>query len=120
MSNGQERRKYKRIEEPFMARVRTKQYEDLEMSSSDWDMVPVRDISAGGLAFDYTKNLGFNSLLDFKIAISQSTPTINCVGKIIRVEALQSLSMCRIVTEFTEIDKQEKKRLNTTIEKLLV
>ena len=49
--------------------------------STEWDMVPVRDISAGGLTFNYTKNLGFNSLLDFKIDISQSTPTINCVGK---------------------------------------
>ncbi len=86
MSNVQERRKYRRIEKPFMARFRVKQYEGLEMSSTKWDTVPVRDISAGGLAFNYIKNLGFNSLLDFKIAISQSTPTINCVGKIIRVE----------------------------------
>ncbi len=118
--NGQKRRKYRRIKKLFMARFRVKQYEGLEMPSAEWDMVPVRDISAGGLAFNYTKNLGFNSLLDFKIAISQSTPTINCVGKIIRVGALQPLFMCRIATEFTEIDKREREKLNTTIEKLLV
>ncbi len=116
----QEKRKYRRIEKPFMARFRAKQHEGSEMSLTEWDMVPVRDISSGGLTFNYTKNLGFNSLLDFKIDISIFTPTINCVGKIIRIEEPQPHSMCRIATEFTEIDKQEKEKLNTTIEKLLV
>ena len=119
MSNGQERRKYRRIEKPFMTSLRIKQYEGLEMSSTGWDMVPVRDISAGGLTFNYTKNLGFNSLLDFKIDISRSTPTINCVGKIIRVEDPQPHFMYHITTEFTEIDKQEREMINTTVEKVL-
>ncbi len=56
-------------------------------------MVPVRDISTGGLTFKYTKNLGFNSLLDFKIDIPLFPPTINCVGKIIRVAEPQPHSM---------------------------
>ena len=120
MFDVQERRKFRRIEKPYMARFRIKQYEGLEMSSTEWDMVPVRDISAGGLAFNYTKNSGLNSLLDFKIDIPLFPPTINCVGKIIRVEEPQPHSTYRIATEFTEIDKQEKEKLNTAIEKLLV
>jgi len=92
----QERRKYRRIEKPYMARFRIKQYEGLEMSSTEWDMVPLRDISAGGLAFNYSKNLGFNSLLDIKIDIFSST--INCVGKIIRIDRPQPHSMFRIAT----------------------
>ncbi len=96
MSNGQERRKYRRIEKPYMARFRIKQYEGLEMSLTEWDMVPVRDICAGGLAFNYTKNLGFNSLLDFKIDIFSFS--INCMGKIIRIDRAQPHSMFRIAT----------------------
>ena len=129
-NNSTEKRKYKRIElegrknrgieKHFMARFRVKQYEGLEMSSTKWDTVPVKDISAGGLAFNYIKNLGFNSLLDFKIDISQSTPTINCVGKIIRTDRPQPHSMCRIATEFTEIEDQEKEMISTTIENVLV
>ena len=42
------KRKYKRIEKPYMARLRIKQYEGLEISSSEWDMVALRDLSAGG------------------------------------------------------------------------
>ncbi len=120
MSNGQVKRKYRRIEKPFMAKFRIKQYEGLEMSSTEWDMVPVRDISTGGLAFNYTKNLDLNSLLDFKIDIPLFPPTINCVGKIIRVEDPQPHSMCRIATEFTQIDKQEKEMINTAFEKVSV
>ncbi len=127
MNNSTEKRRYERIElkgrkdrgieKHFMARFRVKQYDGLEMSSTEWDMVPVRDISAGGLAFNYTKNLGFNSLLDFKIDILLFPPTINCVGKLIRVEEPQPHSKCRITAEFTEIDKQEKEMINTTVEK---
>jgi hypothetical protein len=120
MSNGQKRRKYRRIEKPFMARFRIKQYEGLEMSSTEWDMVPVKDISAGGLLFNYTTNLGIDSLLDFIIDISPSTPTINCVGKIIRIDRPQPHSMFRIATEFTEIEDQEKEMISTTIEKVSV
>lgn len=67
-----------------MASFRIIQYEGLEMSSTKWYMVPVRDISAGGLAFNYRKYLGFNSLLDFEIDTLSST--INCVGEIIRID----------------------------------
>jgi len=104
MYNGQERRKYRRIEKPFMVRFRIKQYEGLEIFSTKWDIVPVRDISAGGLTFNYTKYLGFNSLLDFRIVIpALFTPATNCVGKIIRIDRPQPGSMFRIATEFTGI-----------------
>ena len=121
-------RKYKRIEKPYMARFRVKQYEDQEMSSPDWDIVAVKNLSAGGVLFNYNKNLEIDSLLDLKIDISKSTPTINCVGKIIRIEEFQHLltqdvqplnSMFRIATEFTEIDKQERDMINITVEETL-
>jgi hypothetical protein len=84
-------RKYKRMETPYMARFRIKQYEDQAMSSTDWDIVAVKNLSAGGILFNYNKNLERDSLLDLKIDISKSTHTINCVGKIIRIEEFQHL-----------------------------
>ncbi len=104
MSNLEERREYRRIEKPYMVRFRIKQYEGLEMSSTKWDMVPVMDISPRGLAFNYTKYLGFNSLLDFKINISSST--INCVGKIIRIDRPQPHSKFRIATVFSPVNPE--------------
>jgi len=90
----------------------------MEISSTKWDVVPVLDISAGGLSFNYTKSLGTCSLLDFKIGISILTPAINCVAEIIRIEEPRHHSMCRIATGFTRIDKQEKEMINATVKKV--
>jgi len=119
MDNDQKRRKHKRIEKPYMARFRIKQYEGLKLSSTKWDMVTLKDLSAGGALFCYSKYLGPNSLLELKIDVSTITPTINCVGKILRSDKIQPASVFSIATEFTEIDEQEKEIINTTVKKII-
>ncbi len=119
MYKYQEKRKYKRREKPYMARLRVKQYEGLEISSAEWDMVLLKDLSAGGALFDYSKYLGFGSLLDLKIEVSESTPTINCVGKIIRSDKLQHISVFCNAIKFIDIGKKEKETINTTVEAVL-
>ncbi len=119
MYKGQERRKYERRQKPFMVRFRTIPLVAKKMVSTGWDMVPVKNLSAGGMLFDYDKNLELDSLLDFKIDISRSTPTINCVGKIIRIEKLQPTSLFRIEIKFTDIGEQEKELISKAIEEIL-
>ncbi len=116
MYKYREKRKHKRIEKPFMVRFRTIPLVAKKMVSTDWDMVPVKNLSAGGMLFDYNKNLELDSLLDFKIDISKYTPTINCVGKIIRIEELQPNSRLRIEIEFIGIREQEKELINKSVE----
>ncbi len=113
------KRKYKRIEKPYMARLRIKQYEGLEISSAEWDIVALKDLSAGGALFYYSKYLGLGSLLDLKIDVSTAMPTVKCAGKVTRIEYTQPHSIIRIATEFTEISEQEKKIINTTVEEVL-
>ncbi len=130
MNNSTEKRKYERIElegtknrgieKYFMARFRVKQYEGVEMSSTEWDTVYVKNLSAGGMLFNYNKNQKIDSLLDIEIDIAESMPPIHCIGKIIRIEKPQPHSMCRIAIEFTEIDKQDKEMINRIVEKVLV
>ncbi len=119
---------FNRIEKPYMARLRVKQFEDQEMSSPDWDTVVVKNLSVGGMLFRYHKNLEIGSLLDLKIYISESIPTINCIGRVIRIEKFQYLlrqvvqplnSVFRIATEFMEIEEQERKMISITAEKAL-
>ncbi len=116
MSNGQEKRKYKRIENPYTVRLRIKQYEGHETLPTGWDVVAVRDLGATGLFFYYKRNLELGSLLDLKINVSKTTPTMNCVGKIIRVDEPIPLSIFGIATEFTEIGEQEKEMINKVAE----
>ncbi len=115
-----ERRKYQRIEKPYIVRFRVKPDEKQSMATSNWDLVSVKNMSAGGALFRYPEDLGANSNLEFKIGISQSTPAINCVAKIIRVERPQPHSMFHIVTEFTEIEEQERKMIDSVIGEALV
>jgi hypothetical protein len=129
MYNNLERRKYKRIElakrkykkivPPYIARFRVKQYEGQEMSSPDWDIVAVKNLSAGGIVYDYNKNLELDSLLDLKIEFFKFIPAINCIGRIVRIEKSQPNSMFCIAAKFTEIDEQERKMINTTVEAML-
>ena len=103
MNNFTEKRKYKRIEldkrkckeivAPCIARFRVKQLYGREMPPLDWNIVFVKNLSAGGIMFDYYKkcryyndNLGFGSLLELKIEFIKSIPTISCTGRVVRIE----------------------------------
>jgi hypothetical protein len=102
-----------------MARLRIKQYEGLGISSAEWDVVALKDLSAGGALFYYIKYLGLGSPLHLKIDVSTATPTVRCAGKVTRIEQSQPHTILRIATEFTEISEQEKEMINTTVEKAL-
>ncbi len=112
MYNDLERRDYKRIEKLFMVRFRTIPLVAKKMVSPDWEVGAVKDLSAGGMLFYYNKNLELDSLLDLEIDILKSTPTINCVGKVTRIDHSHLHSILSIATEFTEIEEQEKKIIN--------
>jgi hypothetical protein len=114
--NAQERRKYKRMENPVMVRFRSIPLVAKKMVSTDCDAVAVKNLGVGGMLFDYNKNLELDSLLEFEIDISKSTPTINCVGKIIHIEKLQPTSLFRIEIKFTNIREQEKELISKAIE----
>ena len=130
VNNSTEKRKYERIElegrksrgieKHFMARFRVKQYESLDLSLTNWDTVDVKNLSAGGMLFNYNKNQTIDSLLDIEIDISESRPTINCIGKIIRIEKPRPNSMLQIATEFKKISQQEKEMINRIVENVLV
>ncbi len=116
MYTGQERRKLKRIEKQYRVRFKIRSDEAQEMESDVWDSVALIDLSAGGAVFFYNKDLGIGTLLDLKIDVPKSTPTINCVGKIIRIDKTQHTSMFYITVSFIDIAEQEKERLNKSVE----
>ncbi len=120
MYNGQERRKYKRIEKLYMAGARVKQHEGHETGSTGWDSVTLHNLSARGTFFIYKKDLGIGTLLDLKIDIPESMLTINCVGKVIRIDKPRPHSMFCIAVFFIDIAEQEKEMINTAVEKALV
>ncbi len=123
MYNDQEEReyerKYKRIWKQYMARFKIRSDEAQEMESNDWDSITLRNLSAGGTYFNYKKDLGIGSLLDLKIDVPRSMLTINCVGKVIRIDKTKSTSMYSTAIKLIDIGEQEKEMINSTVEKVL-
>ena len=112
MYEGAEKRKYKRIEKPYVVRFQIKQYKGLEISTAEWDMVALKDLSTGGVLFNYNKNLGIGTVLDLKIGFSTSAPPLECAGIVTRVKEQQYTSIFGIAVAFTEIGAQEKEMIN--------
>ncbi len=119
MYTNLERRKYKKIEKPYKARVHVKQHEGHETRSNGWDSVTLHNLSAGGAFFIYKKDLAIGTLIDFKIGVSKSKPPLNPVGKVIRIDQFQlpPTSMFCIVIKFINIRKRKKEAINTAVEK---
>ncbi len=130
MNNYTGRRKYKRIElekwkykeivSPCITRIRVTQCDGQETSPSEWSIVAVKNLSAGGIMFNYYKmDLEFGSLLELKLDFIKSKPTISCIGRVVRIEDAHTNSMFRIATEFTEINDLDREIINTTVEAIL-
>ena len=120
MYNGKERREYKRTGKPYyMVALRIKHHEGLKTTSAGWDWVVLKDLSAGGACFSHNKNLEIGTLLDLKIDVSASTHTINCVGRVTRIEQSQLHSTLQVAIEFTEIDEEARGRINKIAEEII-
>ena len=114
MIKGSEKRKYKRIEKPFVVKLKTLPDEAKETVSPDWDMVVAKDLGAGGVFFHCSRNLGIGTSLDLKIGFSTYTPPIKCVGIVVRIRKQPYTSIFGIAIAFTKIDAHEKEIINRT------
>jgi hypothetical protein len=104
-----EKRRFKRIEKPYMTRFRIK-------PAGTWDMVAVNDLGAGGVLFNSSNNLEVGTVLDLKIGFSKSTPVIKCDGVVVRVTKQPNTSIFGIATAFSKIDEHVKEMINKVAE----
>ncbi len=104
-----EKRRFKRIEKPYMTRFRIKQ-------AGTWDMVAVNDLGAGGVFFNSSNNLEVGTILDLKIGFSTYTPSIKCDGVVIRVTKQPNTSIFGIATAFSKIDEHVREMINKVAE----
>jgi len=97
-----EARKHPRIANPYITRFRVKSNNDIIYS--DWDMVAIVNLSAGGIFFYTLENHEVGTILDLKIGFSYTHPSIICVGKIIRTNKHLNTSINGLAIQFIEID----------------
>ncbi|MCP4264064.1 MAG: PilZ domain-containing protein [Candidatus Brocadiaceae bacterium] len=114
MYDTTQKRRYTRIEHPYITRFRVKPNATVDMAQVYWDMVAVNNLSAGGLFFHARKDWDVGMILDLKIGFSISRPSILCVGKVIRTKRHLNTSIIGFAIEFTEIDKHIKEVIHLT------
>ncbi len=115
-----ERRKYKRLEKPFITRFRIKPAETQGPISNDWDMVAVSNLGAGGIFFHTRKCLDIGTAMDLKIGFSITSPGIKCVGRVVRSKRHLDTSIYGIAIAFTEIEEHITWEIDKTTKKLLM
>ena len=116
MYDYQDKRKFKRIEKPYITRFRIKPDGNPIIASTGWDMVAVNDLGAGGVFFNSSNNLEIGTILDLKIGFSASTPSIKCDGIVTRVINHPNTFIFGIATVFTKIDEHIKEMINRVAE----
>jgi hypothetical protein len=104
-----EKRRFKRIEKPYLTRFRIK-------PAGTWDMVAVNDLGAGGVFFNSSNNLEVGTILDLKIGFSKSAPAIKCDGVVTRVIKHPDTFIFGIGTAFSKIDEHVKEMINKVAE----
>ena len=104
-----EKRRFKRIEKPYIARFRIK-------PAGIWDMVAVNDLGAGGVFFNSSNNLEVGTVLDLMIGFSKSAPAIKCDGVVTRVIKHPDAFIFGIGTAFSKIDEHVKEMINKVAE----
>ncbi len=109
-----ELRKHVRIEKPYIARFLVQSNDDV--ISSDWNMVAVDNLSAGGIFFYALENMKVGTILDLKIDLSRGHCSIICTGKIVREKRIMDTSVVGFGIEFTEIDEYIAEAINNTSE----
>ncbi len=107
-----ERRKHHRAEKPIIIRFRIRPESGHEMVSSEWDMVGVNDMSAGGLFFNSSNNIQDGTILDLKIGFSTSLAPVQCTGMVTRVKKQQGTSVFGIAAAFMNITGSEKELIS--------
>ena len=114
--SGPERRVYKRIRKHFMAKFQFRLPGAEGRTSTNWEMVTIYNLGAGGALFNYDKRLEIGSLLNLEVKFPPSEKPIRSVVKILRIEEPSKASILHIATVFVEIDKGQKEIINEAAE----
>ena len=111
MYTGPERRRHKRIKKSFIAKFKFRPLPGQSIDS-EWNMVTIRNISAGGILFNFNRKINLGSILEFEINFPASKAPIKCAGRVLRVETPKTMSLFHVATIFVKINDKDKDLIN--------
>ncbi|MBD3380261.1 MAG: hypothetical protein GF408_07360 [Candidatus Omnitrophica bacterium] len=108
MSDGREKRRYKRMRKPL-----TIEFREAGGEKDKWSLGAVLNIGAGGVLFYHNEEIRLGAELELRFSLNETD--IVCRGKVIREEQIPHMSFSAIV--FTDIDEKYKEAISSAAEK---
>jgi c-di-GMP-binding flagellar brake protein YcgR len=116
INTAQERRQYKRIRKNFVARFCIRNDKSNNGIQENWGMVTTHNLSAGGVLFNYDKDIPEGSIIDMLINFPQIKNPVNCTAKVLRIDKTSPSSLLRIAANFIEISHEDQQQINRAAE----
>ena len=108
---GPERRRYRRIKEPFILEFQIKVKSSDAHDPDGWATVGAQDLSAGGVLFNSLREVTEGTSLDFKIDYREFKDPVVCSGKVLRIDAFPDAHIWGIAAEFTDISSEDRRKI---------
>jgi c-di-GMP-binding flagellar brake protein YcgR len=110
--NQPERRRHKRIQKAYSVSIRPE-----GETHAEWDMILLKDISAGGIHFRYDSEWKIGAHLDMKIQFELNQAPIRCTGTVVRCLAFGNPVSYDIGVQYLSIGQQEAALIDQTAQK---
>ena len=116
MFDGSEKRKYKRIKQRFVVRIRKKIGRRKE-DNTGWSVVTAENLGANGVLLNHNVKPKIGSILEMEINFPMVPDPINCVAMVNRVEEKEYSPIVSFAAVFTQIDKKAQDLIESMAEK---
>ena len=113
-----EKRRYRRIDKSFLTRLKIMPSKLNKLKEAFWDLITTKNLSAGGLLFNYYKEMPVGAKIELRIVFLLADRPIECIGKVIRSQKIIDngvKSAYRIAAEFEDINDQDKRSINSSV-----
>jgi hypothetical protein len=114
MDSKEQKRSYDRLRHAFVAKFRIYS-EAASQEKAKWDVVTIRNISPGGLSFNYTQKFPIGTVLELDIGLSSVVGATHCLGIVCRVDEtppkrpdIKAIPVYGIAVKFTNLPEDKK------------
>ena len=113
-----ERREHRRIDKSFLTRLKIMPSKLSKLKNAFWDLITTKNLSAGGLLFNYYKDVPVGAEIELRIVFPLADRPIECIGKVVRSQKIIDngvKSAYRIAAQFEDINEQDKRSINSSV-----
>ena len=113
-----EKRAYRRIKKSFLARLKIMPSKFNKLRGAFWDLITTKNLSAGGLLFNYYKEVPAGVELELRIIFPLADRPIECIAKVIRSDKIIDngvKSAYRIAACFEDINEKDQRSIESSV-----